>query len=494
MHPELFELKALVGGRLDAHRRREIDDHLGSCAECSRQYVAMMLGSASPKTAEAEARQGLVASNGAHTFAGGAGSVDAAPAYGIDAPIMPFVPRPTGRTPHNNIPALETEFHPAPADATASSNLVDVIAQLRAENAAMKAEAPVPAPAPIVAKVAEPAHTTAPVRESFDALAPSIFAPTPTGGMSMIMPISGPLDADQDFGTMPGLGGMEPMHELPAFGDAHPTTVLESYAPENFAAVEIAAVETAAVEAAPVEAAPRVVSERPMFVMRASPVPPVDASAPSARPELVVTFSSTPQRSPSHRSPSASAAVRSAMDVTLSVPTVSAFAAPAPAFHVEPTTHTAPALRSRQALIGMAIAAVVVLVIGISGVRYFRSSVNEAAAAAAATAAKDVQAAAARTAVARPGTANAGAPVQTRIVYVEKPSRRDKERTKLEVVSGTPTPTSVPAVPVTIALPDVNVSTGGGESSTQLNTQRSATSELTRSARATASRTAVPRP
>ena len=479
MHPELFELKALVAGRLDAHRRREIDDHLGSCAECSRQYVAMMLGSASPKTAEAEARQGLVASNGARTFAGGAGSVGAAPAYGIDAPIVPAAPRATGRTPHNNIPALETEFYQTPADATANSNLVDVIAQLRAENAAMKAEAPVQAPAPIVAKIAEPAQTAAPVRESFDTLAPSIFAPTPTGGMSMIMPIGGPLDADQDFGTMPGLGGMEPLHELPALGDAYPTTALESYAPENLAAVD---------------AAPRVVSERPMFVTRASTAPSADASVPTARPELVVTFSSTPQRSPSHRSPSAVAAVRSAMDVTLSVPTVSVFAAPAPVFHVEPTTHRAPALRSRQALLGMAIAAVVVLVIGISGVRYFRSSVNEAAAAAAATAAQNVQAAAARTAVATAGTANAGAPVQTRIVYVEKPSRRDKERTKQEVVSGTPTPTSVPAVPVTITLPDVNVSTGGGESSTQLNTQRSATSELTRSARATASRTAAPRP
>ena len=60
MHPELFELKALVAGRLDAHRRREIDDHLGSCADCSRQYVALMLGSSSPKTAEAEARTVLV--------------------------------------------------------------------------------------------------------------------------------------------------------------------------------------------------------------------------------------------------------------------------------------------------------------------------------------------------------------------------------------------------------------------------------------------------
>ena len=110
MHPELFELKALVAGRLDAHRRREIDDHLGTCADCSRHYVALMLGSASPKTAEAEARQGRVpSSTGLLSFAA-AGGVSDAPAYGIDAPLAAQPSRPpVTRPPHSNLAALETE-------------------------------------------------------------------------------------------------------------------------------------------------------------------------------------------------------------------------------------------------------------------------------------------------------------------------------------------------------------------------------------------------
>ena len=102
MHPELFELKALVAGRLDAHRRREIDDHLGSCADCSRHYVALMLGSASPKTAEAEARQGLVPTGAAAVAA--AGPLPSVTSFGIDAPLGPAEPRMATRQPHNNMP------------------------------------------------------------------------------------------------------------------------------------------------------------------------------------------------------------------------------------------------------------------------------------------------------------------------------------------------------------------------------------------------------
>ncbi|MDZ7632816.1 MAG: hypothetical protein U5K74_16125 [Gemmatimonadaceae bacterium] len=45
-----------------------------------------------------------------------------------------------------------------------------------------------------------------------------------------------------------------------------------------------------------------------------------------------------------------------------------------------------------------------------------------------------------------------------------------------------------------MTLPEVNLSTGGAENALQANTQRGATSELTKSARATATRTAAPRP
>ena len=149
MHPELFELKALVAGRLDAHRRREIDDHLGSCADCSRHYVALMLGSPSPKTAEAEAREGLVPSGSGTllTLAGGEASL--VQMYGIDAPLQPSAPpRPaTPRRKDASSAPLETEF-PASAPrahAPTPGSLVDAITKLRAESEAPRAEAP-PAP------------------------------------------------------------------------------------------------------------------------------------------------------------------------------------------------------------------------------------------------------------------------------------------------------------------------------------------------------------
>ena len=170
MHPELFELKALVAGRLDAHRRREIDDHLGSCAECSRHYVAMMLGSSSPKTAEAEAREGLV-STGAGSGATLVGGESAAiQRYGIDAPLKPSAPpRPAApRAPHNNLAALETEFQ-APSSRIqmpVSASLVDAISKLRAESeaAAPVAVAVSRAPAPMAVAVSRAPALPPPTR------------------------------------------------------------------------------------------------------------------------------------------------------------------------------------------------------------------------------------------------------------------------------------------------------------------------------------------
>ena len=196
MHPELFELKALVAGRLDAHRRREIDDHLGSCADCSRHYVAMMLGSASPKTAEAEAREALVPTGAGAVLTLIAGGGSAAPAYGIDAPIAPPAAyRPVApRVPHNNMMALETEFSAPSPRTPASASLVDAISRLRADAVAparpvvpevevVEAPVAVKAPAPMAASPERVAQVAAP-----PLIAPSIFTPTPIGGVSLILP------------------------------------------------------------------------------------------------------------------------------------------------------------------------------------------------------------------------------------------------------------------------------------------------------------------
>ena len=424
MHPELFELKALVAGRLDAHRRREIDDHLGSCADCSRHYVAMMLGSSSPKTAEAEARQGLVPSGAGSNMAGGSAPSGG---YGIDAPIAPAAPRPVSRQPHSNTPALETEF-PSSQSRTqvpVSASLVDAIAKLRAESDATKAEltaSATPSAPPVAPALLAPALVESMLIE------PSIFMPTPADGVSILQP-----------GT--------------------PTPA----------------------------AAPA--SELPGFMTR--PASPSPARSAVAQPELVVTFSSTPSRLTSYRTPATIGTISAASEfeyVSQAIPKSNG--QPMSEFSISETTV---AQKPKPMLLGAVLGgAALAIILGISGYNYFKSSVSQAAAAAAAAAAKQVEAAA-RTAVPAPVAAvpAAPAPVQTRIVYVREPARRGSEARSGSEVPSAPATSSAP---VNVALPDVNVSTGAGDNSLQTNSQRSATSELTRSARATATRTAAPRP
>ena len=419
MHPELFELKALVGGRLDAHRRREIDDHLGSCADCSRHYVALMLGSASPKTAEAEARAGLVPQGAGTVISFNGNGQSTVAMYGIDAPLGPSAVRTPARKANGN-GGLETEF-PAAAARTqvpVSSSLVDAIAKLRAESDAQKSSPSMRTPtlAPdIVAPVAESAL-----------IEPSIFTPTPADGISII-------------------------------------------------------------RAVPTPSSSRQASELPGFMTRPSP-----SASVAAQPELVVTFTSTPARVPSYRSPSSVTIVTPSADrdyVSQAVPNLAT--APRTDFHVSETTVAAQPRSMKSGLVMGGIALAVVL--AISGYKYFQSSVTQAATAAASQAAQRVQAEAATAAkAAAPVAAVPVAPpqVQTRIVYVREPARRSAEaRAAAETTSG-----STQAAPLSVALPDVNVSTGSAEAAIQTNTQRSATSELTRSARATSTRTAAPRP
>ena len=435
MHPELFELKALVAGRLDAHRRREIDDHLGSCADCSRHYVALMLGSSSPKTAEAEARAGLVPQHGSGTVLTLGGSSQATvQVYGIDAPLAPSVKKPPARTGTT----LETEFPPASArtQVPVSASLVDAIAKLRAESEASRptktGEIPMPA-APTrtgevpMAKLPTPTlhpQIVAPVAESA-LIEPSIFTPTPAGGVSIIR------------------GGWTP-------------------------------------------SVSRTALERPAFMTRPSP-----SNSVPAQPELVVTFSSTPPRTQSYRSPSSVTAVTpSAEQAYVSQAVPNSATQPRPDIYVTETTVARRPNSMTMGLLmgGAALAAVLVL----SAYRYFQTSVAEAASAAATQAAQRVQAAAASARLPAPvATAPAPPPqVQTRIVYVRQPeAKKTGEARPVE-----PAATTSAVVPAAISLPDVNISTGGAESALQTNTQRSATSELTRSARATSTRTAAPRP
>lgn len=425
MHPELFELKALVAGRLDAHRRREIDDHLGSCADCSRHYVAMMLGSSSPKTAEAEARQGLVPSGAGSNMTGGSAPSGG---YGIDAPIAPAAPRPVVRQAHSNTPALETEF-PASQSRTqvpVSASLVDAIAKLRAESDAPKAERTASA-TPSAPSVAPAFVAPAPVESVL--IEPSIFMPTPVDGVSILRPST-------------------------------PSPV----------------------------AAPA--SELPGFMTR--PTSPSPARSVVAQPELVVTFSSTPSRLTSYRTPATIGTMAAASEfeyVSQAIPKLNG--QPLSEFSISETTV---ARKPKPMFLGAILGgAALAIILGISGYNYFQSSVSQAAAAAASAAARQVEAAAARTAVPAPVAAApiASAPVQTRIVYVREPARRGNESRS---GSDAPSAPATSSAPVNVALPDVNVSTGAGDNSLQTNSQRSATSELTRSARATATRTGAPRP
>ena len=78
--------------------------------------------------------------------------------------------------------------------------------------------------------------------------------------------------------------------------------------------------------------------------------------------------------------------------------------------------------------------------------------------------------------------------MQTRIVYVREPAKKEDEARPVE------TRAALPNVPIAVTLPDVNLQTSGLETGVNVNSQRSATSELTRSARATAARTTNPRP
>ena len=420
MHPEPFELKALVAGRLDAHRRREIDDHLGSCADCSRHYVAMMLGSSSPKTAEAEARQALVPTGAGTVLTLGGNSSAVVEVYGIDAPLAPSAPRPP-KLANGHSPALETEFPPSSSrtQVPVSASLVDVIAKLRAESEAQKSAAATPA---AVAQL-EP-EIVAPIAES-PLIEPSIFTPTPADGVSIIRP-------------------------------------------------------------RPTPGASASTAERPLFMTRPASASP--ASNAAAQQELVVTFSSTPQRSTSYRSPSSVSVVTPSADrdyVSQAVPNLAT--QNRPEFQI---TETTVARKPQSMLTGVIVGgALIALAVAFSGYRYFKSSVSQAAAAAAVAAAKQVQAAAAnsRPAPAPVTAAPAQAPVQTRIVYVREPARRESKPAETATASSA-------VVPLALTLPDINVSTGSAESATQANAQRSATSELTRSARATATRTAAPRP
>ena len=423
MHPELFELKALVGGRLDAHRRREIDDHLGSCADCSRHYVALMLGSSSPKTAEAEARSALVPQGPGTviTFGGGPATVEL---YGIDAPLSPSAPKAPARSSSGTGITLETEF-PASSrtQVPVSSSLVDAIAKLRAESDAQKAAtaaALVKTPTPTLAP-----HIVAPVAES-PFIEPSIFMPTPADGISII-------------------------------------------------------------RAEPTASASRLTPERPAFMTRQSP-----AAAFAAQPELVVTFTSTPPRIPSYRSPSSVTVVTPSTDrdyVSQAVPNF-ASSQPHTDYQITETTVGAKPKSMTMGLMmgGVALAAM----LAVSGYRYFQSSVTQAASAAASEAAQRVQAAAARATLAAPVAAAVAPPpqVQTRIVYVREPAKRSNAEVRSPETSSVPSA----ATPLSVSLPDVNVSTGNAESAIQANTQRGATSELTRTARATSTRTAAPRP
>ena len=425
MHPELFELKALVAGRLDAHRRREIDDHLGSCADCSRQYVALMLGSSSPKTSEQEARSALVPQGGGTVITlGGAGQATVE-MYGIDAPLGPSKGKSPARRTNGPI-TLETEFSAGSArtQVPVSSSLVDAIAKLRAESDAQKAALSTAAPVSRTPTPTLAPHIVAPVAESV-LIEPSIFTPTPAGGVSII-------------------------------------------------------------RAVPTPKSSRSAAELPAFMTRPSP-----ASSVAAQPELVVTFSSTPARANSHRSPSSVNIVTPSADreyVSQAVPNLAT--SPRAEFHVSETTVARERKPNTMGLVmgGIALAAV----IAVSGYRYFQSSVTQAAASAAAAAAQSVREAVANTPGSVPVAAAApvaNPQVQTRIVYVEKPARRSAEARPAESTVAAPST----ALPATVALPDVDLSTGA-ESAIQANTQRSATSELTRSARATSSRTAAPRP
>lgn len=565
MHPELFELKALVAGRLDALRRREIDDHLGGCAECSRHYVAMMLGSASPKTAEAEAREAAAPTRaGAQmTFAGVASGPPLSTAYGIDAPLAPADPRPPARAIPKPAAARATDLAPPSQGRTqmpVSASLVDAITRLRAESDAQARAAFVdvePPHAPATAVPAPPAPAPAAEASAAPVLrAPARWSDAPvvedapparsTAAINKVLPL-GPRAADPASAvsaaapTAPVEASLPP---LPAFSFAEYDDFDVPAATVQVAPVQAAPAQAAPAQAAPAQApvavvpvahqpvVPQPVAHQPVVpqpvarqlvpaapvsvqsvaapvaaaiaapisVVPAVAVAPTAAAPAAARPELVVTFSSTPTR----RSPLRTTGIKTTAsfvpslgghDVTASVVPFAAgmpFATSVPLdeYHVPPTQPLSGMPPARLAMVLGSVA--LVFVTGMSGYRYFKSSVSTAAAAAAAAATKQVQAAAQAKAQATPGApaaaAPAPAPVQTRIVYVREPAPpepRSKARADTQ---------SAPAAPLAVILPDVNLSpTSSADNAVLSATQRGATSELTRSARATSSRT-VSRP
>ena len=435
MHPELFELKALVAGRLDAHRRREIDDHLGTCADCSRHYVALMLGSASPKTSEAEARQGRAPSSAGLLSFAAAGGVTDAPAFGIDAPLVAQPSRPpVTRPPHSNLAALETEFV-SPVSRTqvpVSTSFVDAITQLRAESE----HGPRAAVTAAVKPLEQPAATQ-------DVPTSIISAPQkPIVPKSYVLP---PFLQDTPVES----------------SDAAPELVVTfSSTPTRFARRRIV---TPPTPATAVRHAPLVLHAAPQ-----APTEPVGALVAAA---AAVT---------------APAVVMPMSPLVLHDVLASPFdSQAADALHAARLAH-----KPKSMMLGALAGGVVfVLVVAAGGIRYFQSSVSQAAATAGAAAARQVEATAARTAagVAATVAARGAAPVQTRIVYVREPAKKEGARS-------VDTPAALPNVPIAVTLPDVNLQTSALETGVNANSQRSATSELTRSARATAARTTNPRP
>lgn len=440
MHPELFELKALVAGRLDLHRRREIDDHLGSCADCSRHYVAMMLGSSSPKTAEQEARAGHVAASAPPALAlAGAAVPSITTAYGIDAPLSPPAPKPAPRVP-NTAHALDLDFSsnaprtPAPV----SQKLADAIKELQAATPEPVAAAPAPAPvatAPVLDLSADIIEAPAPTSSFIE---PSIFMPTPLGGVSIINP-------DGSSATISAL-------------------------PER---------------------------ARPV-----APIAPEQVPVTPPTPELVVTFSSTPARFKAQRAESpASAAVIEPPSapavpltneeieyVSMAVPTSAARPLAEYSFsEAAAARNAAVAAKSSKNMAMITGGVVLVAALGFGGYTAFQSSVSKAAQAAAAAAASQVAKAAAQQPAPVAPAAAAPAPVQTRVVYVERPAKAKKEEEKKEQPA--PEPVYQPQPTTVVTIPEVDVGTATPSGALQTNSTRSVTSELTRSARATAMRT-----
>lgn len=513
MHPEQFELKALIAGRLDNYRRREIDDHLGSCAECSRQYVAMMLGSTTPKTAEAEARLGALSRGSGAALAGATTGADSlSEMYGIDAPLDP----PTFRKPAGQSAELAELLAPEPVAARTrvpvSASLVHAIAKLRAESDAERAaadwkDAPAAAPfSPVIPTpeapiVAVPVAPVAPVAEQVPEVPAPVFNPRaalPTAELEIIMPVTAaPLmelsEPEPEGGDFSPSLQFEPtvIMPTPIFDEA---IDYEMYAPPRQApAPKSAAPAPARAERAESPA------PKPAPTPAVAPKPAAPPAAPKQDEELVVTFTSTPSWLTSYRSPdsvpavaaSAGTAPASAAPAAKPAPAASAFELARRASVPTPPVvypQSAGASRSGRKPVGLIAAGIVVLAIaGIGGYSFFQSSVSKAAAEAALAATKQIEANTPKPQqVAAPAAAAEAAPVKTRIVYVEKPSKPDA------APAPAPEPQTV-VVPVAISIPDVNVNTGTSDASAP-SASGNAVNELTRTARATATRTSAPRP